>query len=221
MTENHDQPTHGGPAPTDSLAEPTVSKVWLALRAIQVRLRFIAVLVLAFVIVGQWETLRNYWDRVTSLARDSGRGFQTVSNDTEYFCPMDPGVVTDWPSKCGICNMALVRRKKGEATPLPSGVVARMQFSPYRVQLAGIQVLPASYQALAREVVLSGSVVGQKPCTIEAELFDRDRPLVVAGQKAEVSAEGWESSRSLNGKVREILVADSDGHHPARVCLEI
>ncbi len=56
---------------------------------------------------------------------------------------MDPGIVSDWPGKCGICNMALVRRKRGEAVALPDGVIARMQLSPYRIQLAGIQTSPA------------------------------------------------------------------------------
>ena len=70
-----------------------------------------------------------------------------VSADTEYFCPMDPGVVSDWPGRCGICNMALVRRKRGEAVALPDGVVARMQLSPYRIQLAGIQTAPGDVSA--------------------------------------------------------------------------
>ena len=30
------------------------------------------------------------------------------------FCPMDPGVLSDWPGKCSICYMALVRREKGD-----------------------------------------------------------------------------------------------------------
>ena len=71
---------------------------------------------------------------------------------------MDPGVVSDWPGKCGICNMALVRRKRGEAVALPDGVVARMQLSPYRIQLAGIQTAPATFQPLERECESSGVV---------------------------------------------------------------
>ncbi len=81
-----------------------------------------------------------------------------ISADTEYFCPMDPGVVSDWPGRCGICNMALVRRKRGEALALPDGVVARMQLSPYRIQLAGIQTAPATFQPLVREFESSGIV---------------------------------------------------------------
>ena len=69
---------------------------------------------------------------------------------------MDPGVLSDWPGRCGVCNMALVRRKKGEAAMLPDGVVARMQLSPYRVQLAGIRTAAAEFRPLAREWSTSG-----------------------------------------------------------------
>ncbi|HEV3163932.1 MAG TPA: heavy metal-binding domain-containing protein, partial [Isosphaeraceae bacterium] len=76
-----------------------------------------------------------------------------------------PGVVSDWPAKCSICNMTLVRRKRGEAVSLPGGVVARMQFSPYRLQLAGIQTSAAVYQPLVREVVATGHVaVDDRSC---------------------------------------------------------
>ena len=47
----------------------------LTLRAIQVRLRFIGVLAVAFVVVGQWETLRNYWGFGSEPVI---RGYQTV-----------------------------------------------------------------------------------------------------------------------------------------------
>ena len=40
--------------------------------------------------------------------------------------------------------------KRGEPVPLPDGVVARMQLSPYRLQLAGIRTAPVAYRPLAR-----------------------------------------------------------------------
>jgi len=116
------------------------------LRVMQVRFRFIAVLVAAFLVVGRWDLLRSYWDKYTRTP--NSRIAQPVSADMEYFCPMCPGVVSTWPSKCPVCNMALVRRMKGQATPLPDGVVARMQISPYRMQLAGVQTSPITYQPL-------------------------------------------------------------------------
>src|SRR6185437_10918192 len=105
-------PVSESPRPPAAGAEP---KRWgamgLALRAIQVRLRFVIILVVAFLVAGQWETLRNYGDRWTRSLRGARSHIHAVSPDTEYFCPMDPGVVSEWPGKCGICNMALVRRK--------------------------------------------------------------------------------------------------------------
>jgi membrane fusion protein, copper/silver efflux system len=159
----------------------------LMVRAVQVRLRFVAVLAVTFVIVGQWETLRARWDRLSATVRQADPQAQAVSTDSEYFCPMDPGVVSDWPGKCGACNMVLVRRKKGEQTPLPSGVVARMQLSPYRVQLAGIRTATVAYKPLAREVVFSGIASGiGSSRTVEADVFERDLPLLAEGQAAEL-----------------------------------
>ncbi len=169
-------------------------RFWLAARIAQVRLRFLAVFVLAFVVVGKWDALRNYWDKLTEPA---GKGSQAVSTDTGYFCPMDPGVLSDWPANCPVCNMDLVRRKRGQAGILPEGVVARMQFSPYRVQLAGIRTGPVAYLPLAYELNTSGilqadpSVAESKgessPLFFEAEVFDRDLPLVRIGQSVAVT----------------------------------
>jgi hypothetical protein len=38
--------------------------------------------------------------------------------------------------------MDLITRKKSDAKLLPEGVVSRMQFSPYRIQLAGVRTIP-------------------------------------------------------------------------------
>ena len=139
---------------TESIWRRTCS----ALKLAQVRLRVPIVLLVAALVVGRWEFIRNYWDRLTRGTLTESIALHAVSADTEYFCPMDPGVVSDWPGRCGICNMTLVRRKRGEALALPDGVVARMQLSPYRVQLAGIQTAPAKFQPLVREFESSGVV---------------------------------------------------------------
>jgi hypothetical protein len=203
-------------------------------RALQVRLRFIVVLAVAFLVVGQWDVLRNRWERLTRGLR--GDALQTsVSNDTEYFCPMDPGVLSDWPGKCGVCNMSLVRRKKGEAVPLPSGVVARMQFSPYRLQLAGLQTAPAEYRPLEREVVLVGTVAeeGNGPKrTVLAQALDRDLPALSAWQPAEVvcevlaghaafAAEGPAVEPSENGPKGRLRFVVNDPARELRTGMEV
>ena len=167
------------------------STLGLIVRAVQVRLRFIAVLAVAFLVVGQWDTLWNRWEQLTRGLRSPSTTLDPVSTDTEYFCPMDPGVVSDWPGKCGVCNMALVRRKKGEAAPLPSGVVARMQFSPYRLSLAGVRTSPVDYQPLAREVEIVGTAVGEGTEGRAGIALDGDEPELAAlraGQRVDLAA---------------------------------
>src|SRR5262245_32924574 len=187
----------------------------LAWRVVYVRLRFLAVLAVAFLVVGQWHVLRNYWDRLTRPAGEA-HGGQAVSLDTEYWCPMCPGVVSDWPSKCPVCNMALVRRKKGEAVPLPDGVVARMQLSPYRIQLAGIRTTPVEYRPLAHELTLAGFVepsdaspgdrIDPTRQFVRAEVFEKDISFVTPGQGVEVESEAF-PGKTFPGRVRQLAPA--------------
>ena len=121
--------------------------LWTA-RLIEVRLRFVIVMLVAFVIVGQWGTWRNYWERWTRPLFGNSAHAGAVSADSEFFCPMCPGVLSDWPAICPVCHMDLVLRKRGEATVLPDGVLSRMQLAPYRVQLAGIQTTELKTQTL-------------------------------------------------------------------------
>jgi len=122
-----------------------------------VRLRFPLLVLGVVALVAYWPWVRNQWDRLTKPK--SGLD-AAVSLDTEYWCPMCPGVLSEWPAKCPVCHMALVRRKKGEPVALPDGVVARMQFTPYRVQLAGIRTAPAEFRPLAWEATCGGRLEG-------------------------------------------------------------
>lgn len=115
---------------------------WLLLRGLEVRLRFLIVLGLLAGLMAGWPWLRGGWERFRSNWHRPGAA--AVSGDTEFFCPMDPGVLSAWPAICPICNMDLIPRKKSDAVLLPEGVVARMQISPYRVQLAGIRTVPVA-----------------------------------------------------------------------------
>lgn len=127
------------------------SRAGFIVRVVQLRLRFVLLLAaLAAVLLG-WQQLQRLWDRAHDWWSAAPLAAGGVSSDTEYFCPMCPGVVTQWPEKCPVCKMPLVRRKKGEATLLPQGVLARMQVSPYRVQLAGIATTVAQYRTLRVE----------------------------------------------------------------------
>lgn len=190
------------------------SSIRLALRTLQVRLRFVVVLLIGFLVVGRWDALRGYWDSLRHQLAGRPAANQTVSADTEYFCPMDPGVVSDWSAICPICNMDLVRRKRGEAVKLPDGVIARMQLSPYRVQLAGIRTSTVARRPLARKIRLAGRVVPlaaprtpleaadeTRSATVPSfalacEVDDDDLPFLTPGRRVEVrfpslAGESW------------------------------
>ncbi|MDG3003190.1 heavy metal-binding domain-containing protein [Paludisphaera mucosa] len=185
-----------------------------ALTAVWVRARFFVALAVAFVVVGRWDHIRTYWDHWTApAARDSAMG--AISTDTEYFCPMEPGVVSDWPAKCPICHMALVRRKKGDMGPLPNGVVARVQLSPERIMLAGVRAATVQYRPLAREIRLGGSVsVQDGRITLAAETSPEEASWLEPGQAAKVTLDPSDGSDPKSGRV---ISVDSQ----TRVTIEI
>jgi Cu(I)/Ag(I) efflux system membrane fusion protein len=149
-----DQP-HGAPRSSARNA------FWFTLKAIEIRLRFIAVLVGIGLVIGYWDTIQNYWDKWTRPA--AGAATELVGGE-EFYCPMHPTVIRDGldPSgaipQCPICGMPLSKRKKGQAEPLPEGILSRVQLSPYRVQLAGIQTAEVTHRPLVLDVRALGYV---------------------------------------------------------------
>ena len=75
---------------------------------------------------------------------------------------MHPTVVRDnAKEKCPICFMPLSKRNKGEAADeeaLPAGVVNRVQLSPYRMVLAGVQTSEVTPIQLTKEITAVGFV---------------------------------------------------------------
>jgi hypothetical protein len=198
-------PSRGEP-PFDSATKRRGGAGAIAWRAIRIRLRFPLILAAGFLVVGRWEFLRNHWDRLTRRATGNEAIAGAVSNDTEYFCPMDPGVVAEWPGRCGVCNMALVRRKKGDAAPLPEGVLARMKFSPDRVQLAGIRTSPVRYLKLSIEIrafaIVHRSSDGRT--TLAPTFRPRDAALLHSGLAAEITSDDLPGRGPFEGKVDSV-----------------
>jgi membrane fusion protein, copper/silver efflux system len=121
------------------------------------RLRFIAILLVIGLVIVKWDTLTAYYARWTRPALQD----QAAGAEFEYFCPMHPNVIRDnRKEKCPICFMPLSKRKKGEGQPeaLPPGIVNRLQLSPYRIVLAGIETQAVNYVELHKEIVTVGFV---------------------------------------------------------------
>lgn len=156
------------------------------IEAARVRLRFFLVVAIAGLIVSQWPLLRGVWDRWAWGGHRHATG--AVSSSHEYFCPMDAGVISVWPAICPICNMDLVPRKKMEAQLLPEGVVARMQFSPYRIQLAGIRTSLVEPRRLDFEQTFTGVLQQADDATLgfHARISESDVPLFSKANTAEV-----------------------------------
>jgi Cu(I)/Ag(I) efflux system membrane fusion protein len=122
------------------------------------RLRFIAILVAIGGVIAYWETINAYYEKWTRPLL----GAETaVSSDTEYWCPMHPTIVRDHPDKCPICVMPLSKRKKGdkgEEEALPPGVSQRVQITPYKVAVAGIETAEIGYRPLMKAISAVGFV---------------------------------------------------------------
>src|SRR5262245_801781 len=133
-------------------------QAWQLLKVVQARLRFVVILAAVGALVAYWDTLNNYYER---WARPAVQAEPSAGASVEYFCPMHPVIVRDSPKeKCPICHMDLAKRSKGSgrAEPLPAGTVSRVQLTPYRVVLAGVQTVPVDYKPLTKEITAFGTV---------------------------------------------------------------
>ncbi len=130
-------------------------RVLFFLKLLEIRLRFVFILVATALVVGYWDHIQNYyerWERSRHPERYAGLGEGKKEGESvfEYFCPMHQFVVRDQPGKCPICGMTLAQRRKGAAGALPAGVLMRVQVSPERVMQAGVRTEPVLYRLLTR-----------------------------------------------------------------------
>ena len=170
------------------------------------RSRFLVLVAGLLGLIAVWPFAQAYWDKLTRPAPAGG----AISADTEYWCPMCPGVVSDWPSKCPVCFMGLIRRSKMDMTPLPDGTLARVQLSPYRVQLAGIKTAPVEYRRLEYEAVVAGRLEADPQSSAAApglllvgDVFERDAALLSAGQEGTVACDAC-PGETFTGRVVEV-----------------
>src|SRR5580704_2507746 len=129
-------------------------RVWVVLKTIQARLRFVVILAAIGLVIGNWTLLTAYWAKWMRPAVET-----QAASGHEFYCSMHPQIVRDKPDKCPICGMPLSERKKGEAADETLALgVTRVQLSPYRVALAGLKTWEVKYQPLTKEIRTVGFV---------------------------------------------------------------
>jgi hypothetical protein len=120
--------------------------------------------------------------------------------------------------------MPLQLRQHGDMAPSSDGSLARMQFSPYRVQLAGIQTAAVEYRPLSYAVVTGGFVEGPAPGNrpaVQADVYEKDLALLAEGQVVEVSADGVPRRFAFQGQVRKVVAPVVHENLSARIHVAI
>jgi len=130
-------------------------KAWTFFRIMNVRLRFIFLMVIIGVVVGNWEDIMNHYDR---WRRPAQAADQAPAQDVEYYCAMHPNIIKSEPGNCPICGMPLIKRAKTGKAPLPAGVLGQVQLTPLRMNMGRIGTTPVEYRLLARETRTVGII---------------------------------------------------------------
>ena len=130
----------------------TTHTTWTILKIAFARARFLAVFVIAALVVGYWDDITNHIDKWTRPAVAPDSLVSSSASDIEYFCPMHPNIIRDAPGNCPQCGMPLVKRKKGEQVVLPNDVVTRVQLTPQRMALANVQTSVIESKPLYRQI---------------------------------------------------------------------
>ena len=127
-------------------------KLWTGLGILQVRLRFILLLVIVGLLAGNWDRIMDQYDRWTRPAK-------APAVAVEYTCTMHPGVSMSQPGNCPICGMPLVERSAlAGKTALPSGVLGRVQLTPQKMMMGRIGTSLVEYRLLARQARTVGTI---------------------------------------------------------------
>jgi len=140
-------------------------KLVTVVKVVELRLRFVALMVGTGLLFGYWETVVNYFETRNRPAEKR----HEVSDRSEYFCPMHPLVVSAQSTNCPSCGMHLARRERGAAATLTEGGLARVQLAPWRIAQAGIRTVEVGLAPATEELTTVG-VVG----------YDESRHVVVA-----------------------------------------
>lgn len=135
---------------------PVTHPFWTFVQIVNVRLRFIFLMVIVGLVAGSWESIMN---RVDRWRRPSVAGESVESKEFEYYCGMHPNIVRAEPGKCPICGMPLTKRARTtHRQELPEGVLAQVQLTPLKVRMGRIETSPVEFRVLKRELRTVGIV---------------------------------------------------------------
>jgi Cu(I)/Ag(I) efflux system membrane fusion protein len=119
-------------------------RLGMIVKVIELRARFIVLMVATGLVFAAWDTLVNH---VEKWSRPRGGQHPSSSSQTEVesFCPMHPSVVNEQSGQCPICGMLLARRERIDSEILPSGVLSRVRLAPGQIAKAGIRTVALSF----------------------------------------------------------------------------
>ncbi len=164
-------------------------RAWMFFRILNVRLRFILLMVATGLVAAQWDNIVAHWERWT---RPTHVAIGATQQGVEFDCPMHPSVVRSEAGNCPICGMPLVKRARGERPALPEGVLGRVQLSPYRIQLGGIATSEVTFQPIGGSIRTVGTIDADERRTahISARIAGRIEKLHVdfTGERVERGA---------------------------------
>ncbi len=130
------------------------SRIRLVIKVVEIRLRFIVLIGTTGLTFAYWDTIANRYDK---WMRPESRS-EVAQIGSEFYCPMHPNVVRDELGSCPICGMPLSKRLKGTRSPLPEGVLARVQLAPMRIRQANIRTVSVAYEPMSETLTTVGTV---------------------------------------------------------------
>jgi Cu(I)/Ag(I) efflux system membrane fusion protein len=138
----------GGPPGSPRPALETVVKV------IEIRLRFILLMLGTGLLFGYWDTLANRFEKW----RRPPRAIRKFADRLEYFCPMHPSVIVAAPAQCPSCGMQLAKRVRGAMSTTPEGALSQIRLTPRQVALAGVKTVAVGFTRYDEKLTTVGYV---------------------------------------------------------------
>jgi membrane fusion protein, copper/silver efflux system len=195
-------------------------RLGMILKVIELRARFIVLMVATGLVFAAWDTLVNH---VEKWSRPRGGQHPSSSSQTEVesFCPMHPSVVSEQSGQCPICGMLLARRERIDSEILPSGVLSRVRLAPGQIAQAGIRTVALSFAPAIDRLTTIGLVGFDDSRRVQVSSEGRGRARI---ERIHIHSEGEHVragqrlaelySYDVTQSIRVLLEASSAMHAP-------